>query len=96
MEIIVKPLALGRLDVARKYEAMFINFPNLEVVDLDRDVIRQAARLRAEYRIRPPDALQAAASLLYGAEVSITNDGLLERLIEKLEVILLTDLVEKV
>jgi predicted nucleic acid-binding protein len=94
MEIIVKPLALGRVDVARKYEAMLVNFPNLQVVDIDRDVIRQAARLRAEYRIRPPDALQAAASLLYGAEVLVTNDGQLKRLNDKLEVILLTDLVD--
>ena len=46
MELIVKPLSLGHIGVARKYEAMLVNFPNLEVVDLDRDVIRQAARLR--------------------------------------------------
>jgi predicted nucleic acid-binding protein len=94
MEIIVKPLALGQQDVARKYEALLVNFPNLDIVDLDRDVIRQAARLRAEYRIRPPDALQAGASLLYGADVFITNDGLLRRLHDKLEVIILDDFVD--
>ena len=94
MEIIVKPLALGQIDVARKYEAMLVNFPNLDIVDLDRDVIRQAARLRAEYRIRPPDALQVSASLLYGADVFITNDGLLKRLQDKLEVIILDDFVD--
>lgn len=94
MEIIVKPLALGQIDVARKYEAMLVNFPNLDIVDLDRDVIRQAARLRAEYRIRPPDALQVGASLFYGADVFITNDGLLKRLQDKLEVIILDDFVD--
>lgn len=94
MEIIVKPLALGRQDIARKYEALLVNFPNLDIVDLDRNVIRQAARLRAEYRIRPPDALQASVSLLYGAEVFITNDGLLKRLQDKLEVIVLDDFID--
>ena len=94
MEIIVKPLTLGQIDVARKYEAMLVNFPNLDIIDLDRDVIRQAARLRAEYRIRPPDALQVSASLLYGADVFITNDGLLKRLQDKLEVIILDDFVD--
>jgi predicted nucleic acid-binding protein len=94
MEIIVKPFALGRIDVARKYEAMLVNFPNLDIVDLDRDVIRQAARLRAEYRIRPPDALQVNASLLYGADVYITNDGSLKRLQDKLDVIILDDFVD--
>lgn len=95
MEIIVKPLALGRQDVARKYEALLVNFPNLDIVDLDRNVIRQAARLRAEYRIRPPDALQASVSMLYGAEVLITNDALLKRLQGKLEVIVLDDFIDE-
>jgi len=93
MEIIVKPLALGRQDVARKYEALLVNFPNLAMVDLDRDVIRQAARLRAEYRIRPPDALQASASLLQGADAFITNDRHLERLQERLDVVILDDFI---
>jgi len=93
MEIIVKPLALKQIAVARKYEALLVNFPNLAVVDLDRDVIRQAARLRAAYRIRPPDALQAGACLLNGAEVFITNDALLKRLQEKMDVIILDDFI---
>ena len=94
MEIIVKPLALGRQDVARKYEALLVNFPNLDIVDLDRHVIRQAAQLRAEYRIRPPDALQVGVSLLYGAEVFITNDEQLKRLQDKLDVIVLDDFID--
>ena len=77
-----------------KYEAMLANYPNLDIVDLDRDVIRQAARLCAKYRIRPPYALQVGASLLYGADVFITNDGLLKRLQDKLEVIILDDFVD--
>jgi predicted nucleic acid-binding protein len=93
LEIIVKPLALDRQDIARKYEALLMNFPNLDIIDLDRDVIRQAARLRAEYRIRPPDALQVSVSLLYGAEIFITNDGHLKRLKDEIEVIILDDFV---
>jgi predicted nucleic acid-binding protein len=95
MEIIVKPLALGRQDAARKYEALLVNFHNLDIVDLDRNVIRQAARLRTEYRICPPDALQASVSLLYGADVFITNNGLLKRLQDKLEVIILDDYIDE-
>jgi predicted nucleic acid-binding protein len=95
MEIIVKPLALGRQDVARKYEALLVNFPNLEIVDLDRNVIHQAARLRAGYRIRPPDALQASASLLNRVDVFITNDELLKRLRDEFEVIVLDDFIDE-
>jgi predicted nucleic acid-binding protein len=91
MEIIVKPLALGQIDVARKYEALLANFPNLEIIDLDRDAIRLAAQLRAEYRIRPPDALQVATSLQHGAQAFITNDHLLKRLQNKIAVLILED-----
>jgi predicted nucleic acid-binding protein len=93
LEIIVKPLSLGKQYVARKYEALLMNFPNLEIVDLDRDVIRQAALLRAEYHLRPPDALQVSAWVLKGAEVLITNDRQLEGLGEKLSIIILDDLL---
>jgi predicted nucleic acid-binding protein len=91
MEIAVRPFALGRSDVARKYEALLVKFPNLDVVDLDRDVIRLAAQLRAHYRVRPPDALQVSASLLNGAAVFMTNDRSLKRLQEKIDVIILDD-----
>ena len=93
MEIIVRPLALGRQDIARKYESLLVNFPNLTMVDLDRDVIRQAARLRADYHLRPPDALQVSACLLHGAEAVITNDRHIERLKDILDIVILDDLL---
>ncbi len=95
IEILLQPLSLGRHNVARKYEAMLMSFPNLTVVDLGREVIRQAARLRAEYRIHPPSALQVAASLLHGAGALITNDRHLERLQDELDVIVLDDFIEE-
>src|ERR1051325_6341120 len=61
MEINVHPWRVGREDIARKYEALLVNFPNLVIVDIDRDVARIAAQLRARFDIRPPDALQLAA-----------------------------------
>jgi predicted nucleic acid-binding protein len=91
MEISVRPIALGQPIIARKYEALLVNFPHLDIVDLDRDIIRQAAHLRAKFRIRPQDALQVSASLLRGAKLFITNDRLLERLKDKLDVIILDD-----
>src|SRR5512133_3717556 len=67
MEINVHPWWIGREDVARKYETLLMNFPNLQIVDIDRDVARIAAQLRARFDIRPPDALQVAASLVMEA-----------------------------
>jgi predicted nucleic acid-binding protein len=66
-------------------------FPNLDVVDITRDVARRAAQLRAGYRLRPADALQVAAALLHGATAFVTNDRQLAR-VDALTVIVLDEL----
>ena len=49
-------------------------FAKQHLDDIDREIARQAARLQAEYQIRPPDALQISACLVHGAQNFITND----------------------
>ena len=91
LEIIVKPLASGQPEIGRKYEALLTHFPHLDIVDLNRNVIRKAAWLRAAYNLRTPDALQVGASLVNGAEAFITNDRRLERLRNQCAMIILDD-----
>ncbi len=92
MELSVKPLQMGRSDVADEYEVLLVNFPNLLIVDLNRDTVRSAAELRANYRLWPADALQIAACPEAGATAFLTNDRVLRRVAE-LEVVLLEDLL---
>ncbi len=94
MEINVHPWRLEREDVARKYEALLMNFPHLSIIDIDRDVARIAAQLRARFDIRPPDALQVAASLVAGAHGFLTNDRRLAGLQSLTEIIVLDDYCE--
>ncbi len=94
MEITVRPWQLGRESAAREYEAILVHFPNLSVVDVDRNVARAAAQLRAKYNVSPPDALQVAASLSYGAKAFLTNDKRLSRLQEFIDVLVLDDFLE--
>jgi predicted nucleic acid-binding protein len=91
MEITVRPWQLGRESVAREYEAVLVHFPNLSIVDVDRTVARAAAQLRARYNISPPDALQVAASLSFGAKAFLTNDKRLSKLQKLIDVIVLDD-----
>ncbi len=91
MEINVHPWQVGREDVARKYEALLVNFPNLSIVSVDRDVARIASQLRARFGVRPPDALQVAASLVAGAKLYLTNDRRLSILQSLIEVVVLDD-----
>lgn len=94
MELTVHPWRINRGDVARQYEALLINFPNLRLVDVTRQVARQSAQLRALYNLRPADALQVGTAIISGATVWVSNDKQLKRLEPGLEVIILEDFVE--
>ena len=92
MELVVRPLQLGRPEVADDYEVLVANYPNLSVVEIDRLTARRAAELRAVYRLRPAGALQVAACLEHGATAFLTNDRDLRRITD-IQVVLLEDFV---
>lgn len=94
MEITVRPWQLGREQAAREYEAVLAHFPNLSIVDVDRNVARTAAQLRARHNVSPPDALQIAASLNFGAKAFLTNDKRLSRLRDLIDVLVMDEFVE--
>ena len=94
MEITVRPWQLENEMVAREYEAVLVHFPNLSIVDVDRNVARAAAQLRAKYKVSPPDALQVAASVSFGANAFLTNDRRLSKLQELIDVIVMDDYLE--
>ena len=94
-EINVRPLQLGRPEIAIKYEALLANFPNLSLIDIDRDAARYAAQLRAKYNLRPADALQVAACRVSGAQVFITNDRRLAQLKPEIEIVVLQDFIAR-
>jgi predicted nucleic acid-binding protein len=73
MELLVRPLQAGPKAVGIM-EAFLTNFPNLHVVDVDYEVGRSAAALRARIKLSPPDALVIAAGLRVSCEAVITND----------------------
>lgn len=93
LELTVRPLQLGRQDVADDYEILLGYFPNLELQPISREVLLEAAGLRARHRLRTPDAIQIATGVRYGATLAITNDqGWRDQSL--IETIILSDLVE--
>lgn len=93
IELTVHPWRMNRGDIARQYEALLVNFPHLRLVDITREVARQAAQLRAKYNLRPADALQVATAMVSGATAWLSNDKPLKRLEPVIEVINLEDFV---
>jgi predicted nucleic acid-binding protein len=74
-ECLVKPFELGRADLMEIYLSLLQNRRSLTVVPLSREILIEAARLRAIARIKLPDALHAATARQQGCTVFLTNDG---------------------
>ncbi|MEX2431449.1 MAG: PIN domain-containing protein [Dehalococcoidia bacterium] len=74
MEIMVRPLREDRLDVVEHVNFLLRNVRNLVVRNIDSQVARIAARLRAHGRLKPPDALIGAAAIAEGCDAIIGND----------------------
>lgn len=74
LETLVVPYRAGDASLAASYEAVLTNSRGLDLVDLDRGVLRAAAQLRAATAIHTPDALQVATALGRRAHAFVTND----------------------
>lgn len=80
LETLVVPLREGDLVLAERYEAALTQSRGLQCLDIDRDVLRAAAQLRAATRMRTPDAIQLATCLAAGCSAFVTNDRRLRSL----------------
>jgi predicted nucleic acid-binding protein len=74
MELTVRPLQLARRDVADEYELLLSYFPNVELEPVSRDVLLDAAALRARFRLRTPDAILLATGIRSAATAAVTNN----------------------
>jgi len=73
-ECLVKPLELGRADVVQTFQAFLRDSRFFSVVPITRELLTEAARLRAISRIKLPDAIHAATALQRGCTSFVTND----------------------
>jgi predicted nucleic acid-binding protein len=92
LELTVRPLQLGRQDAADDYEVLLDYFPNFELEPISREILLEAAALRARQRLRTPDAIQIATGLRTGATLAVTNDEGW-RDFPLMETMILTDLI---
>lgn len=90
LEVMVKPLREGRAALANEYREILTKSPALHLLNVDQSVVESAARIRADYRFKVPDAIQFASALRAGASVFLTNDKDLRRFTE-LDVLILDD-----
>ncbi|MCI5188890.1 MAG: type II toxin-antitoxin system VapC family toxin [Candidatus Electrothrix sp. AS4_5] len=73
-EVLVKPLRDGDVQLAEQYRDILLNVDGLTTVEASAAIAEQAARLRSQYSLRTPDAIQIATAQHTGASALLTND----------------------
>ena len=74
-EVLVKPLDCGQADLAEGYGKMMVSGSHFEVMPVQRDILIEAARIRARRNaIRLPDALHIATAKALACGYFISND----------------------
>lgn len=78
MECLVMPLRKQNQVLTNKFEQWF---DTVEILPVNKQVFRQAARLRADFStLKTPDAIHLAAALHHGCDEFWTNDDRLSRI----------------
>ena len=80
VEVLVHPLRQGNTKVSQQYRTILTQAQGINMLAITPDIAETAARLRADFNLRTPDAIQVAAALKAGATTFITNDRGLVRL----------------
>lgn len=78
-ELFVTPYLDRRPDRVAALERFLGSLPNTALVAPGYPVAKDAARLRARYGVRVPDALLLATARLQGAHAFVTNDAALKK-----------------
>lgn len=74
LEVLVIPFRFANMALIDRYETLLTKSQGLRLVDLDRDLLRSVAQVRAATRAKAPDAMQLAAAMAAGCSVFLTND----------------------
>ena len=92
IEVLTKPIEVGDDELIEKYDNLLTNSENFTLFELNREVAVKSAKLRAQYSIRTPDAIQLSIAIINGAELFITNDTNLRK-VKDIKVVVLDDLL---
>ena len=90
LEVLVQPYRMNKEELAIKFYALMSTYPHLTWLDMSLNIADLAARLRAKYRLRTPDSIQAASAISSGATGFICNDRAFKK-IKEIDVLVLEE-----
>jgi predicted nucleic acid-binding protein len=91
-ELLLQPYRLQNRQLLDEYYGLLSRYTHLDWIPPDLKVADIAAQLRARYKLKTPDAVQAATAVYGRATAFITNDAVFKRVAE-LQVVVLEELI---
>ncbi|WP_257666690.1 type II toxin-antitoxin system VapC family toxin [Parapedobacter tibetensis] len=91
LEVLVKPLKEGKPKLVSQYKEILLSASGINLAEISHDIAEGAARLRAKYNLKTPDAIQIATALENQADYFFTNDHRLA-VVKEIAIITLLDL----
>ncbi|MBI3583734.1 MAG: PIN domain-containing protein [Nitrospinae bacterium] len=82
LEVLVLPFKTDNKFLSEKYCKILLHSKGFSVHEVTNEISELAARLRAKYDIRTPDAILIATGIHYDAGAFLTNDSTLKKVIE--------------
>ena len=92
-ECLVQPLRQGLDDLVSSYSELLLSGQNTTFHTIGSYAANNAARVRADHRLRLPDAFQVAIARQTGCDAILTNDTSFKR-VDHPRVIILDELLE--
>ncbi|HXU09766.1 MAG TPA: PIN domain-containing protein [Blastocatellia bacterium] len=92
LETLVGPLKHGDAVLADVYSEL-LTATEMRLLPITLDVLRDAARLRADTNMKTPDAIHAATALAAGCDLFVTNDGGFRR-VAALPVVIISEVAQ--
>lgn len=91
VEVLAKPVQLGREGLARRFADFLRRGKNFHLIEISAEIAQTAGRLRGRYpTLKALDCIQVAAAVSVGAEAFLTNDAKL-RGVKEIKVLVLKD-----
>ena len=85
------PMREGRMQLAKQYEEILTMSENIDILDINIEIAKDTAKIRADYSIKTPDAIQLATAKYSFSDYFLTNDLRLKSF-KDLNIITLSDL----
>ena len=93
LETLVAPLRNADSVLVNAYETLLLS-TEMQLIPMTRKIVREAAQIRAQTRLRTPDAIHATTAKVSGCSIFLTNDYGFRR-VPDLPIIVLSDILRQ-